>query len=748
MEIMQKTNTSWDGFNGGDWQNSVDVAGFIKANYTPFDGDEGFLATATSRTKKLFLKVEKLLEQEEKKGGVLDVAVETPMHINAFRPGYIDKAAELIVGLQTDEPLKRGVNPFGGIRMVEQSCSEYGYKLSGTVRDYFKFRTTHNDNIFRMYSTEMKAARKCGVITGLPDAYGRGRLIGDYRRVALYGMGFLIEEKKYDKERISQKNMDTETMMLVVNISKQISAMEEAAKMAAEYGFDVTRPAETAHEAIQWLYFAYLCSVKEQNGAANSIGRIGAFIDCFIERDLRTGKISEEFAQELIDDFVIKLRMVRHLRTKEYNDLFAGDPTWVTIAEGGLATNGKHMVTKTAYRFLQTLYNLGPSPEPNITILWDKKLPAKFKDFCAKVSIETNSIQYENDAVMQGDYKDDYAISCCVSALKSGKQMQYFGARCNIAKVLLFALNGGKDELTGEQILPVGEVFAEGLLDYKKVMDAYKKYRANLARLYVNTMNMIHYSHDRYAYEAFTMGMHDSEVERLMAFGIAGLSVLADSFSAIKYAKVYAVKGENGLVTDFRIEGDFPKFGNDDDKVDSIAAWVAEDFYNELVKTPCYRSAVHTLSVLTITSNVVYGKKTGATPDGRKAGDAFAPGANPMHMRDLSGALASLNSVAKLDFRYCKDGISNTFSVTADTLGKDLKHQSAVLINVLDGYFAKRAHHLNVNVLTRELLHDAMSNPDKYPLLTIRVSGYAVRFNKLNKSQQEEVIARTFHDKL
>jgi len=533
-----------------------------------------------------------------------------------------------------------------------------------------------------------------------------------------------------------------------VNISKQIAAMEYATKMAEEYGFDISRPAQNAHEAIQWLYFAYLCSVKEQNGAANSIGRIGAFIDCFIERDLRAGTITEEFAQELIDDFVIKLRMVRHLRTKEYNDLFAGDPTWVTIAEGGLTTGGKYMVTKTAFRFLRTLYNLGPSPEPNITVLWDKKLPAKFKEFCAKVSIETNSIQYENDAVMQPDYKDDYAISCCVSALKSGKQMQYFGARCNIAKVLLFALNGGKDELTGEQILPEGEVFGEGLLDFNKVMEAYKKYRANLARLYVNTMNMIHYSHDRYAYEAFTMSMHDSEVERLMAFGIAGLSVLADSFSAIKYAKVYAIKGENGLITDFRIEGNFPTFGNDDDRVDHIATWIAEDFYNELVKTPCYRSSIHTLSVLTITSNVVYGKKTGSTPDGRKVGDAFAPGANPMHMRDLSGALASLNSVAKLDFKYCKDGISNTFSVTADALGADLKQQSSALINVLDGYFAKRAHHLNVNVLSRELLQDAMNNPNKYPLLTIRVSGYAVRFNKLNKHQQEEVIARTFHDKL
>lgn len=738
----------WHGFKGGVWQKTVDVSGFIKANYTGYNGDESFLSAATERTKKLFSKVEILLAEEAAKGGVLDVAVDVPTYITAFRPGYIDKASEIIVGVQTDEPLKRGVNPYGGIRMVTQACEEYGYKLSDKVLDYFKFRTTHNDNIFRMYSEEMKAARKCGIITGLPDAYGRGRLIGDYRRVPLYGMKFLIEEKKRDKARISLGTMDTETMMLIVNISKQISAMEYGVKMAAEYGFDISRPAENAREAVQWLYFAYLCSVKEQNGAANSIGRISVFIDVFIERDLREGRLTEEQAQEIIDDFVIKLRLVRHLRTREYNELFAGDPTWVTTVEGGMTTGGKHMVTKTSYRLLNTLYNLGPSPEPNITILWHPKLPVAFKNFCAKVSIETNSIQYENDAVMQCDYSDDYAISCCVSALKTGKQMQYFGARCNIAKVLLVALNGGKDEITGAQVLPEGKVFSEGLLNYDKVLEAYNKYRASLASLYVNTMNMIHYSHDRYAYEAFTMGMHDSEVERLMAFGIAGLSVLADSLSAIKYAKVYAIKDKaTGLITDFRVVGDYPQFGNDDDRVDSIASWIAEDFYNELTKTPCYRGAKHTLSVLTITSNVVYGKKTGSTPDGRKMGQAFAPGANPMHMRDLSGALASLNSVAKLDYSYCKDGISNTFSVTADTLGNDLKHQTGTLVSVLDGYFGKRAHHLNVNVLSRELLRDAMNNPEKYPLLTIRVSGYAVRFNKLNRLQQEEVIARTFHDK-
>ena len=738
---------AWDGFKKGNWNKETDVADFIRLNYTPYDGGPEFLAPATKRTKELYAKVEKLFEAEQKNGGVLEVDVDHVMCIDAFRPGYIDKKNELIVGLQTDKPLKRGINPFGGIRTVEQACEEYGYKVSPRVMDYFKFRTTHNDSIFRLYNKEMRDARKSGVITGLPDAYGRGRLIGDYRRVVLYGMDYLIKEKQADKERIS-KETNLETMMLVMNLAKQIWAMGQAVKQAAEYGLDISRPAENAHEAVQWLYFAYLCSVKEQNGAANSIGRLSAFLDIYIERDLKAGKITEEFAQELIDDFVIKMRMVKHLRTSDYNALFAGDPTWVTITDGGVSKDGRHMVTKMTYRFLHTLYNLGPSPEPNLTILWDEKLPKAFKEYCAKVSIETSSIQYENDEIMRPDYCDDYAISCCVSALKSGKQMQYFGARCNIAKVLLMALNGGRDELTGLQVLEEGEIFEEGLLDYNKVMKAYKKYAAVLARLYVNTMNMIHYSHDRYAYEAFTMAMHDSEVGRLMAFGIAGLSVLADSFSAIKYAKVYAIKNKDGIIDDFRVEGDFPKFGNDDDKVDKIAQDLAKEFYDELIKTPCYRQAKHTLSILTITANVVYGNKTGSTPCGRKYGEAFAPGANPMHMRDLNGALASLNSVAKLDFDYCKDGVSNTFTLTPETLGSDLDKQVKTLVTVMDGYFKQRAHHLNVNVINKAMLEDAMANPEKYPLLTIRVSGYAVRFNKLNKNQQLEVISRTFHNRI
>jgi formate C-acetyltransferase len=740
--------TAWEGFKAGAWQTETDVAGFVRDNYTGYDGDESFLKQATKRTKDLWAKVEELARLESKRGGVLDIDVTTPISLLSHRPGYIDKKNELIVGLQTDAPLKRGINPFGGIRMVQQSVEEYGHKMSQAVLDQFKYRTTHNDGVFRLYNNEMRSARKCGVITGLPDAYGRGRLIGDYRRVALYGLDYLMREKNEDKERLSSGNLPTETIMLVEDISKQISFMAEAIKVGAEYGLELNRPARNAHEAVQWLYFGYLCSVKEQNGAANSIGRISAFLDIYIQRDLVNGVITEERAQELIDDFVIKLRMVRHLRTNDYNDLFAGDPTWVTISEGGVSLNGKHMITKTSYRILHTLYNLGPSPEPNLTILWSPKLPRPFKDFCAKISIETDSIQYENDEIMTPDYGDDYSISCCVSALKNGKQMQYFGARCNLAKLLLMALNGGRDELSGAQVGPEGETFEEGLLDYNKVMDVYKKYRSYLARLYVNTMNMIHFSHDKYAYERFTMSMYDSEVERLMAFGICGLSVLADSFSAIKHAKVYAIKNKDGIIDDFRIEGDFPKYGNDDDRVDNIAKWLVEDFYKELIKTPCYRGARHTLSVLTITSNVVYGKKTGSTPDGRKLGEPFSPGANPMHQRDLSGALASLNSVAKLDYKYAKDGISNTFTVTPDVLGKTLPDQIGTLVGVLDGYFAQNAHHLNVNVLNRAMLEEAMENPEKYPLLTIRVSGYAVRFNKLNKHQQKEVIGRTFHNKM
>ena len=595
----------------------------------------------------------------------------------------------------------------------------------------------------------MKKARHAGVLTGLPDAYGRGRIIGDYRRVALYGMKYLIEQRKLDKKCIGERIMTAENIQLLEDIQKQLEFMKDLVEMAAQYGCDITRPAENAYEAIQWLWFGYLGAVKEQNGAANSIGRISGFIDIYIERDIAEGNLTEDGAQELIDDLVLKMRLVRHLRTPEYNDLFAGDPVWVTCVLGGMTEHGRTMVTKTCFRFLQTLYNLDPSAEPNITVLWSQKLPTPFKEFCAKVSIDTDSIQYENDDVMRHDFGDDYAIACCVSAMKTGKQMQFFGARCNMAKVLLMALNGGRDEIHGDQIAPEGKVFDAGKpLVYEEVLEAFKSYASWMAKLYVNTMNVIHYMHDRYAYERLMMSLHDVEPERLMAFGISGLSVVADSLSAIKFAKVTPVKNEEGLIVDFVTEGDFPKYGNDDDGVDSIAAWITEYFYNELCKTPAYRNAKHTLSILTITSNVVYGKKTGSTPDGRRAGEPFAPGANPMHGRDCEGALASLNSVAKINYACCQDGISNTFSITPNTLGADDKAQVENLVNILDGYFAQHAHHLNVNVLNRQRLIDAMNDPTLYPSLTIRVSGYAVNFNKLTKDKQLEVISRTFHEKM
>ena len=594
----------------------------------------------------------------------------------------------------------------------------------------------------------MRKARHAGILTGLPDAYGRGRLIGDYRRLALYGMDYLIEEKKKDKERLGRETMTDENVRISEELWKQIDFMQQLKKMAEGYGYDISRPAESAKEAVQWVYFAYLGSVKEQNGAANSIGRISTFLDIYFERDLKEGKITESEAQEIIDDFIIKLRLVRHLRTGDYNDLFAGDPTWVTMSETGMGSDGRHMVTKTSYRVLNTLYNLGPSCEPNITILWSENLPENYKKFCAKVSIDTDSIQYENDDLMRPMFGDDYSIACCVSAMKTGKQMQFFGARCNLPKVLLMALNGGKDEVHGIQVAPEGPVYDGEYLEFDKVIDRYLKYSAWMAKLYVNTLNLIHFMHDKYAYERLTMAFHDTDVERLMAFGISGLSVLTDSLSAIKYAKVKPIKDERGLITDFKIEGDFPKYGNDDDRVDEIAKFVTNNFYNDLKKTPTYRNAKHTLSILTITSNVVYGKKTGNTPDGRRAGEPFAPGANPMHGRDASGALSSLNSVAKLNYCNCQDGISNTFSIIPSVLGKTENEQVSRLTLMLDGYFAQMAHHLNVNVLNRDKLIDAMNNPGKYPNLTIRVSGYAVNFNKLNKNQQLEVISRTFHDKM
>ena len=736
----------WQCFRKGKWCDKIDVRDFIVKNYTPYEGDASFLQGPTERTKKISAKLNALLAEEAKKG-VLDVDTENVASILSYAPGYVDKDLDIIVGLQTDAPLKRAVNPFAGKRMCEKACDAYGYKMSDKIREEFKYRTTHNDGVFRVYTEEMRAARHVGVITGLPDAYARGRIIGDYRRVALYGMDYLIECKKADKKRYGAKDMSEDNIRQLEELAKQLEFMEQLKTMAAQYGCDISRPARNAKEAVQWLYFGYLGAVKEQNGAANSIGRITTFLDIYFERDIKNGMMTEEQAQEIIDDLVVKLRLVRHLRTPEYNDLFAGDPTWVTTSEGGICKDGRPMVTKTSFRMLQTLYNLGSSAEPNITILWAQDLPQGFKNFCAKVSIDTDSIQYENDDVMRPAFGDDYAIACCVSAMKVGKQMQFFGARCNLAKVLLMALNGGKDEIYGIQVAPEGKVFDEGVLDYDKVLEAYKHYMSWMAKLYVNTLNVIHYMHDKYAYERLMMSLHDTEVERLMAFGICGLSVLADSLSAIKYAKVTAIKDERGLITDFRTEGDFPKYGNDDDRVDDIAKWIVESFYEELKKTKTYRGAKHTLSILTITSNVVYGKKTGSTPDGRKRGEPFAPGANPMHGRDCEGALASLNSVAKLNYACCRDGISNTFSITPDTLGEDEDDRIGKLTNMLDGYFVQDAHHLNVNVLNRQKLIDAMNDPTLYPNLTIRVSGYAVNFNKLNKNQQQEVINRTFHEK-
>ena len=740
---------AWRNFNGGEWQTSVNVRDFIQKNYTLYKGDESFLAGPTERTQRVFTRVQELLREEQARGGVLSIETNRISSILTYKPGYVLKGEDKILGLQTERPLSRAVSPFAGLRNAEQACAAYGYDIGDQVRDEMRYRTTHNSGVFRVYTDTMRRARHAGILTGLPDAYGRGRLIGDYRRLALYGMDFLIEEKKRDRARIGQRDMTSETIQLLEDIARQIEFMRELIEMAAQYGCDVRRPAENAYEAVQWLYFAYLGGQKEQNGAANSIGRITTFLDIYFERDLLEGTLTEEEAQELIDDLVIKLRLIRHLRTPEYNDLFAGDPVWVTTSEGGMGEDGRPLVTKTSFRILHTLYNLTPSAEPNITVLWSDRLPAAFKRYCARVSIETDAIQYENDEVMRPLYGDDYAIACCVSAMRSGKQMQFFGARCNLAKVLLMTLNGGREELAAEQIAPEGPIFStESPLVYEEVIESLTSYMSWMARLYVNTMNVIHFMHDKYAYERLIMSFHDSEVERLMAFGISGLSVLADSLSAIKYARVTPIKNEEGLIVDFKTEGDFPKYGNDDDRVDEIARWIVETFYHELCKTPAYRGAKHTLSILTITSNVVYGRKTGNTPDGRRAGEPFAPGANPMHGRDEEGALASLNSVAKLPYDCCRDGISNTFSITPDALGTDLSDRQDKLVAILDGYFMQSAHHLNVNVLNRDKLVAAMNDPTLYPNLTIRVSGYAVNFNKLTKDKQMEVIARTFHQKM
>lgn len=737
---------NWDGFTGGKWQEEINVRDFIQKNYREYTGDDSFLSGATKRTKELMKRVNTLFEVEKQFGGVLDIDTETISTVTAYAPGYIEKDKEIIVGMQTNRPLKRGVNPFGGIRMARQACEAYGYKLSDSIEKQFKYRTTHNDGVFKAYTDEMRKARHSHLITGLPDAYGRGRIIGDYRRAALYGIDRLIEEKKKDKAALSGVNFDEEHIRLSEELSNQIAALTDIKKMAESYGYDISVPAANAREAVQWTYFAYLAAIKEQNGAAMSLGRVSTFLDVYIERDLENGALTERQAQELMDDFVMKLRIARHLRTPEYNELFGGDPMWITESVGGMGEDGRTLVTKNSYRMLNTLYTLGSSPEPNLTVLWSNKLPERFKRFCAKVSCDTDSIQYENDDVMRPIYGDDYAIACCVSAMKIGKQMQFFGARCNLAKLLLLSLNGGYDTSSGINAGPQMKPFEDDVLSYDKVYERFTEYAAWLLRLYVNTMNVIHYMHDKYAYEKAQMALHDTDVHRFMAFGIAGLSVITDSLSAIKYARVTPVRDENGYITDFKTEGDFPKFGNDDDRVDMIAKDLTHLVITELRKTPTYRNAEHTLSVLTITSNVMYGKHTGATPDGRKAGAPFAPGANPMHNREENGALASLNSVAKLSYDDCRDGISNTFSITPETLGRTGDERVKNLVSVLDGYFAKKAHHINVNVLNRQTLIEAYNDPTAYPNLTIRVSGYAVNFHKLSREQQREVISRTFHE--
>ena len=737
---------NWNGFHPGVWQDEINVRDFIQTNYKEYTGNSDFLAGATERTANMMKKIQDLFALERQFGGVLDIDTATVSSLKNYSPGYIDKDNEIIVGMQTNRPLKRAVNPFGGMRMVRQACEAYGYKLSDKVEEEFRFRTTHNDGVFRAYTDEMRAARKCHVITGLPDAYGRGRIIGDYRRVALYGVDKLIEEKKKDKEKLSEDDFNTEQIRLDEELYRQITFLGYLKEMALMYGYDISQPAGNAREAIQWTYFAYLGAIKEQNGAAMSLGRVSTFFDIYIERDIANGTLTEEGAQELMDDFVMKLRIARHLRTPEYNELFGGDPMWITEAVGGMGEDGRTLVTKNCYRMLNTLYTLGSSPEPNLTILWSNSLPENFKRFCAKVSADTDSIQYENDDIMRPIYGDDYAIACCVSAMKLGKQMQFFGARCNLAKLLLIAINGGYDTTSQMHIGPQMPVMEGDKLDFEAVMERFDTYIAWLSHLYVNTMNIIHYMHDKYAYEKTQMALHDTDVERFMAFGIAGLSVVADSLSAIRFASVQPIKDENGFIIDFNTVGDFPKYGNDDDRVDLIAKDMTHRMITELRKTFAYRNSIHTLSVLTITSNVMYGKNTGATPDGRKARAPFAPGANPMHNRETNGALASLNSVAKISYDDCRDGISNTFSITPEALGKTEEDRINNLVSILDGYFAKKAHHININVMNRETLMKAYENPEDYPNLTIRVSGYAVNFNKLSREQQREVISRTFHE--
>lgn len=734
-------------FTEGLWSKKIDTRDFIVSNYTPYDGDESFLTQPTENTHKLWAELSAKMKVENERGGVYDIDEHTISTITSHQPGYINKDLESIVGVQTDEPLKRSIMPFGGIRLVHTELETYGRKLPDDINEVFKYRKTHNDGVFDVYTDEMKQARHCGIITGLPDAYGRGRIIGDYRRVALYGTAFLIEQKKQAKKAHVSTTMDSDLMQLREEISEQIRALRELTEMAATYGFDISKPAVNTKEAIQWLYFGYLAAVKEQNGAAMSLGRVSTFLDVYAEQDLKNGTFTEEQIQEMVDHFVMKLRIVRFLRTPDYDELFSGDPTWVTEALGGIGLDGRHMVTKMSYRFLHTLINLGPAPEPNLTVLWSVQLPEAFKKYCAKVSIQTSSIQYENDDIMRPKYGDDYGIACCVSAMRIGKQMQFFGARANLGKALLYAINGGKDERYGVQAGPELAPITSEYLDYEEVTRKFDTICDWLANLYINTLNVIHYMHDKYSYERIEMALHDEEILRTMAAGIAGLSVVADSLSAIKYAKVKPVRNEAGLAVDFIIEGDYPKYGNNDSAADDIATEIVSSFMQKLRRQKTYRNSLQTMSVLTITSNVVYGKKTGTTPDGRKSGEPFAPGANPMHGRDTSGSVASMKSVAKLPYDDSEDGISYTFSIIPDALGKQEEQKAENLVSLLDGYFLETGHHINVNVFNRETLLDAMDHPEKYPQLTVRVSGYAVNFIKLTREQQKEVLSRTFHEK-
>ena len=739
----------WEKFKGENWKKQVDVSDFIQNNYRFYEGNDEFLEVPTDKTNKVWSKCSDLLKEELKKG-VLDIDVNHVSGVNSYDAGYIDKDNEVIVGLQTDAPLKRIVNPYGGIRMVYNSLNAYGYELNPDIDKHFNtYRKTHNQGVFDAYTGEIRTARHVGLLTGLPDAYGRGRIIGDYRRVALYGIDFLMEQKKKEWDEPIKTDINEDIIRKREELSMQYRALQEIKDMALKYGYDISKPASNSKEAVQWLYFGYLAAVKENNGAAMSLGRVDAFLDIYFEKDLEEGNLTEKEVQELVDQFIIKLRLVRHLRTPEYDELFSGDPTWVTCSIGGMSGSGIPLITKTSFRILHTLKNLDPAPEPNMTVLWSENLTENFKKFCAKTSIDTDAVQYENDDLMRPIYGDDYAIACCVSAMRVGKDMQFFGARCNLAKSLLYSLNGGIDEVKNIKVIDGIEKNIDEILDYEKAKESYFKVLSEVARIYAGSMNIIHYMHDKYAYEASQMALHDTDVHRYMAYGVAGLSVATDSLSAIKYAKVKPVRNEEGITIDFEIEGDYPKYGNDDDRADNIAKEILEKIYSELAKHKTYRDAEPTMSVLTITSNVVYGEKTGATPDGRKAGVPFAPGANPMHGRDNSGAIASLNSVAKLDYENCcKDGISNTFTIIPSALGHSKEGQIENLVGLLDGYFIQKAHHLNVNVLNRSMLEDAMEHPEKYPLLTIRVSGYSVRFNRLTRKQQEEVISRTFHEKM